>query len=484
MLAGELALAGVDIVVFERRPDQFVAGSRAGGLHPRTIEILDQRGIAERFLVEGEKIGAMSFAGVGIDLSLLPTRHPYILGLRQRHIERILAQWLQELDVTIHYGTEIIGFTEDESGIDVALRDGRSIRARYLVGCDGGQSAVRKLAGIEFPGSQATTSNIIAEAELATEPPEWGIHRDAIGVHALSRVDYEIRDGKIVYADAGPVGVMVTEETVGARTEPTLDDLRQALIRVFGTDFGIHKVTWLSRFTDAARQAATYRKGRVLLAGDAAHIHPPDSGQGLQTGIQDAVNLGWKLAQVVKKISPTDLLDTYHDERHPIAAEVLRRTLALVALRKDDDRTNALRETIADLLAVEAARDRLAETSSGLNIRYDLGDGHPLIGRRMPDLDLTGGDGDVRAHSLLHDARPLLLWFNGASLDVSQWTDRVRLVEALCKGDWTIPEIGTIKPPAAILVRPDGYITWVGEGSDDGLAKALDRWFGTPSSTS
>jgi 2-polyprenyl-6-methoxyphenol hydroxylase-like FAD-dependent oxidoreductase len=483
MLAGELALAGIDVAIFERRKDQFVAGSRAGGLHARTIEVLDQRGIADRFLSEGEKVSTTSFAGVSLDLSRLPTRHPYILGLRQKHIERFLADWVARLNVPIHYGTEIAGFVQDKSGIDVVLRDGRSIRAQYLVGCDGGRSAVRKLAGIEFPGSDPTTSNLIAEGDLATEPSEWGIHRDAIGVHAISRVDYEIRNGQILYADSGPVGVMVTERTVGDRTEPTLEDLREALSAVFGTDFGIHNVTWISRFTDAARQAAAYRKERVLVAGDAAHIHPPDGGQGLQTGVQDAVNLGWKLGQVVKGTSSPDFLDTYHNERHPVAADVLSRTLALVALRKDDARANALRSIIADLLVLEEARDRLAATSSGLNVRYDLGDGHPLLGHRMPDLDLMSASGSFRAFSLLTEARPLLLSLNGNPRpDVSEWADRLRLIEAHCDGDRELPDFGRVSSPTAILVRPDGYIAWVGEGSETGLAEALHRWCGPPSS--
>jgi 2-polyprenyl-6-methoxyphenol hydroxylase-like FAD-dependent oxidoreductase len=315
MLAGELTLAGVDVAIVERRASQELAGSRAGGLHSRTIEVLDQRGIADRFLAEGQKAQATGFAGVHFDLSGFPTRHPYSLGLRQNHIERILAGWVDELKVSIYRGIEATGFAQDDTGVDVELRDGRSLRAQYLVGCDGGRSLVRKAAGIAFPGSDPTTSNLIAEAELAETPPEWGIRRDALGIHALGRVEYEIRNGEIVYADHGPVGVLVTEQHVGQTAEPTLSDLSAALITVYGTDYGIHSPTSISRFTDAARQAASYRKGRALIAGDAAHVHPPDGGQGLQTGVQDAVNLGWKLAQVVKGTSPESLLDTYHVDR-------------------------------------------------------------------------------------------------------------------------------------------------------------------------
>src|SRR6202051_2435680 len=351
MLAGELALAGGGVAIVERRASQHLAGSRAGGLHARTIEVLDQRGIADRFLSEGQVAQVAGFAGVSLDISDFPTRHNYGLGLRQNHIERILAGWTGELAVPIYRGREVTGFAQDDTGVDVELSDGSSLRAEYLVGCDGGRSLIRKVAGIAFPGSDPTTSNLIAVAELAEEPPEWGIRRDALGIHSLGRVDYEIRDGEVVYKDEGPVGVLVTERHVGATTEPTLRDLSEALIAVYRTDYGIHSPTSISRFTDAARQAASYRKGRVLLAGDAAHVHPPDGGQGLQTGVQDAVNLGWKLAQVVNGTSPESLLDTYHAERHPVAARVLHNTMAQTALnRPADARLEALRDAVSELL--------------------------------------------------------------------------------------------------------------------------------------
>jgi len=309
MLAGELALAGVDVVIVERRPSQDLAGSRAGGLHSRTIEILDQRGIADRFLSEGQVAQTAGFAMIRLDISDFPTRHPYGLGLWQNHTERILAGWVSELKVPIRYGTEVTGFTQDDAGVDVQLSDGQVLRAEYLVGCDGGRSLIRKAAGIEFPGWDPTISNLIAEVEMAEEP-EWGIRRDALGVHGIGRVQYEIRDGQVVYGNEGPIRVMATEAQVGSTTEPTLSDLSEALIAVYGTDYGIHSPTWISRFTDMTRQAAAYRDRRVLLAGDAAHVHAPDGGQGLNTGVQDAVNLGWKLAQVVHRTSPESLLDT------------------------------------------------------------------------------------------------------------------------------------------------------------------------------
>src|SRR6202023_569558 len=312
------------------------------------------------------------------------------------------------------------------TGADVELSDGRSLRAQYLVGCDGGRSLVRKAAGIAFPGSNPTTSNLIAEAELAETPPEWGIRRDALGTHALGRVEYEIRNGKIVYADHGPVGVLVTEQHVGQTTEPNLSDLSAALITVYGTDYGIHSPTSISRFTDAARQAASYRKGRVLIAGDAAHVHPPDGGQGLQTGVQDAVNLGWKLAQVVKGASPESLLDTYHAERHAVAARALKHTMAQAALQRGDDRMQALVDVVSELASMDEPRKRLAGIISGLDIRYDLGEGHPLLGRRMPDLDIVTADGPLRVFTLLHDAKPVLLNLGEpGGFDITPWADRV-----------------------------------------------------------
>ncbi len=481
MLAGELTLAGVDVVMVERRASAELIGSRAGGLHARTIEVFDQRGIADRFLAEGQKAQAAGFAGVHFDLSGFPTRHPYSLGLRQNHIERILAGWVDELRVPTYRGIEVTGFAQDDTGVDVELSDGRSLRAQYLVGCDGGRSLVRKAAGIAFPGSNATTSNLIAEAELAGTPPEWGIRRDALGTHALGRVKYEIRNGEIVYADHGPVSVLVTEQQVGQTTEPTLSDLRAALIAVYGTDYGIHSPTWISRFTDAARQAACYRKGRVLIAGDAAHVHPPDGGQGLQTGVQDAVNLGWKLAQVVKGVSPESLLDTYHAERHPIGARVLRNTMASIVLRREDERTKALRDTIAELLGMDEPRRRFAAMMSGLDIHYDLGEGHALLGRRMPDLDLMTANGPLRLFTLLHDARPLFLNLGEpGGFDISPWADRIRLIDAECAGPWDLPALGAVIAPTAVLVRPDGYVAWVGDRTQVGLAAALAAWFGPP----
>jgi 2-polyprenyl-6-methoxyphenol hydroxylase-like FAD-dependent oxidoreductase len=482
MLAGELALAGIEVAIVERRPDQDLPGSRAGGLQSRTIEVLDQRGIADRFLAEGQVAQVAGFAMIRLDISDFPTRHPYGLGLWQTHIERILAGWIAELKVPIHYGTEVTGFAQDDAGVDVALSDGRRLRAQYLVGCDGGRSLVRKAAGIDFPGWDATTSALLAEVEM-TEEPELGVRRTPSGTHALGKVEYEVKDGVVVYKPGGTVGVMLTEPQVGT-SEPTLRDLREGLVAVYGTDYGVHNVTWITRFTDSTRQAAAYRKGRVLLAGDAAHVHSPVGGQGLNTGVQDAANLGWKLAQVVKGISKETLLDTYHAERHPVGARVLRNTMAQVALTRVDDRTEALRNSVSELLSMDEPRKRFGAMMSGLDIHYDLGEGHPLLGRRMPDLDLVIAEGSLRVFALLHDARSALLDFGGASgFDIAPWAARVQLVKARYEGPWELPAIGAVDAPSAVLIRPDGYVAWVGDQTHPGLADALTTWFGPPTGT-
>ena len=295
------------------------------------------------------------------------------------------------------------------------------------------------------------------------EEPELGIRRTPSGMHALGKVEYEIKDGEVVYEKGGTVGVMLTESEVGT-SEPTLRDLSEGLIAVYGTDYGIHSPTWISRFTDMTRQAAAYREGRVLLAGDAAHVHSPVGGQGLNTGVQDAVNLGWKLAQVVKRTSPESLLDTYHAERHPVAARVLRNTMAQVALMRADDRIEALRDTVSELLSMDEPRKRFAAMMSGLDIHYDLGEGHPLLGRRMPDLDLVTADGPLRVFTLLHDARPVLLNLGEpGGFDITPWADRVQLIDAdLCRRRGSFRSWAQVAAPAAVLIRPDGYVAWVG----------------------
>jgi 2-polyprenyl-6-methoxyphenol hydroxylase-like FAD-dependent oxidoreductase len=467
MLAGELALARVDVAIVERRANQELAGSRAGGLHARTIEVLDQRGIADRFLAEGKVMQVASFAAAPLDISDFPTRHNYGLALFQNHIERILAAWVAELAVPIHRACEVTGFAQDDTGVDVALSDGRSLRASYLVGCDGGRSLIRKHAGIDFPGWDPSVSYLIAEVDF-TEEPAWGMRHGDKGVQGIGKHE----DGK-------RARVVLCEQDVRQGDQPTLDELREALVAVYGTDFGVRDATWLSRFTDLTRQAASYRARRVLLAGDAAHVHSPAGGQGLNLGVQDAVNLGWKLAQVVRGTAPESLLDTYQAERHPIGARALASTMVATAVNRGDDRTKAVRESMAELLKMDEPRKRYAGRMSGLDIHYDLGPGHPLLGRRIPDLDVVTASGPRRVFSLLHEARPVLLALGEpGALDLAPWADRVQRVDARYTGAWELPVLGAVAAPTAVLIRPDGYVAWVGDGTDAGLRDALTTWFG------
>ncbi|MBS2024557.1 MAG: FAD-dependent monooxygenase [Deltaproteobacteria bacterium] len=478
MLAAELKLAGVDALVIERRTTQELPSARSGGLHARTIEVLDQRGVAERFLAEGKPMQVAGFAMIRLDISDFPTRHNYGLALWQSHFERILAGWVSELGVQTLRGVEVTGFTQDAEGVDVTLSDGRTLRAQFLVGCDGGRSLVRKQAGIDFPGWDASVSYLIAEGTMTA--PALGIRHGLKGVNAIGQ-----REGD-------RVGLVLIEPEVRKGDAPTMDELRAALLDVYGSDFGLREVTFLSRFTDAARQAAAYRKGRVLLAGDSAHIHAPTGGQGLNTGVQDAVNLGWKLAQVVKGISPESLLDTYQAERQPVGARVLELTMAQTALLRGDDRTAALRKTMADLFKLDEPRKRYAGMMSALDLHYDFGStiapsgtegsaaqaAHPLVGRRMPDLEITTEAGPRRVFTFLHRARPLLLDLGAPrSLELGPWSDRVQRVDARYTGPWELPVLGVVSAPSAVLVRPDGHVAWVGEGSDRGLQDALRAWF-------
>lgn len=467
MLAGELALANVDVVIVERRMNQQVDGSRAGGLHSRTIEVLDQRGIAERFLQEGRVMQITGFVGIPLDISDFPTRHAYGLALGQSHIERILAGWVEEIGVPILRGREVVGFEQDDAGVNVEISGDASLRAKYLVGCDGGRSLVRKAAAIDFPGLDASTSWILGEVEME-QMPQIGMRREGGGIGPINPG-----------TGGGPYRVVLTERALEHDREPTLQDLRDALTSAYGSDFGAHSPTWISRFTDMTRQAACYRSGRVLLAGDAAHVHPPQGGQGLNTGVQDAVNLGWKLAQVVKGTSPEDLLDTYHAERHPVGARVLHNTRAQVALGSPDERHRALKEILMELLSMNEPRKRIAAMLCGLDIHYDHGSGHPLLGRRIPDLDLITPKGSTRLFSLLHEACPVLLNFGPpGAFEMDPWANRVSLIDAEYDGAWELPVLGEVPAPGAVLVRPDGYVAWAGDLTDPELPRALTRWFG------
>jgi 2-polyprenyl-6-methoxyphenol hydroxylase-like FAD-dependent oxidoreductase len=482
MLAGELALAGIDVQVVERRTTSELVGMRARGFHARTIEILDQRGIADRFLAEGQVVRAASFANRTVDISDIPTRHPYTLGLVQSRIEAILGSWVAELGVPVHRGREVVGFAQDaKHGVELRLAAGGPMAAQYVVAADGGRSTVRKAAGIDFPGWEATRTTLIAEVEVTAETPE-GMRIDETGVHGL----HPLGDGRTVQ-------VLVTEQQVGPESEPTLADLSAALVAVYGTDFGVHDARTVSRFSDATRQAAAYRSGRVLLAGDAAHIHGPTGGQGIGLGVEDAVNLGWKLAQVVRGVAPDDLLDSYQAERHPATSRVLQYTMAMAVTQRADARVGALVDVLADLLTVDGARARLACLHLGLDVRYDrpVGDGgdgaedsrHPLVGRRMPDLEVVTAVGPVQVFGLLHQARPALLVLSApGDVALGPWAGRVQRVDATYDGPWELPVVGAVDPPSAVLVRPDGHVAWVGDGTDAGPEGALARWFGPATS--
>lgn len=466
MLAAELALARIDVAIVERRANQDLPGSRASGLHARTLELLDQRGIVDRFLAQGRPMQLPPVGAAPIDMSDFPTRHNFVLALWQEPIERTLADWVGELAVPIYRSCELTGFVQDDAGVELTLSNGERLRTQYLVGCDGGRSLVRKLAGIEFTGWDASVSYLLAEASITQEPP-WGIVRGDRGINGIGKLG------------EGRMRVALVESQVRQGEEPTLDELREALVAVHGSDFGVHAVTWLSRFSDAARQAAAYRAGRILLAGDAAHVHSPQGGQGLNLGIQDAVNLGWKLAQVVHGNSAPELLDSYPKERHPVAARVLKHTLAATALNRGDERSTALREHYAELLTLDEPRKRHVGMLSGLDVRHDFGEGHPLLGRRMPDLELMTSTGPTRVFGFLHAAKPLFINLTDpGAFDITPWADRVQRLDARYSGPWELPVIGSVSAPAAVLVRPDGYVAWTSEGTDAGLHAAVSAWFG------
>jgi 3-(3-hydroxy-phenyl)propionate hydroxylase len=435
--------------------------------------VLDQRGVADRFVSAGQTHPFVGYAGMFLDISDFPTRHNYVLALWQKDIEDILARWVDELGVSMLREREVVGFTQDEAGVDVAVSGQTTLRADYLVGCDGGRSVIRKAAGIDFAGFDASRSYMIAEVEM-DEEPEIGMRPEGGGIGPVNREQ-----------GGSPYGVVLLEAEVEHAGDPTLQDLREALVAAYGTHYGAHSPSRMSRFTDMTRQAASYREGRVLLAGDAAHVHSPVGGQGLNVGAQDAANLGWKLAQVIRGTSPESLLDTYHAERHPVGARVLRNTMAQVALSHIDDRSKALREAVLEMLSMDEPRKRTAGMISGLDVHYDLGEGHPLLGRRMPDLDLQTADGPTTVFAQLHAARPVLLNLSHpGEFDMSPWSDRVGLVDAAYEGDWDLPVVGPVSAPAAALIRPDGYVAWTGSLTDPELPGALTTWFGAPNSLS
>ncbi|MEU1258178.1 rifampin monooxygenase [Streptomyces chartreusis] len=457
MLAAELRLHDVHVVVLEKLAEP-TPQSRGQGLHARSVEMMDQRGLLDRFLAVSEKfqVGGL-FGGIakawpdGLD-----TAHPYGLATPQPVTERLLNERALELGTEIRRGCEVVGLSQDDDGVSVELADGTRLRSRYLAGCDGGRSVVRKLLGVGFPGQAATVETLLGEMEL-TEDPE-----------RITAVVAEVRRTQLRFgaaADAnGVYRVVVPADGVAEdrASEPTLEEFKRQLRATAGTDFGAHSPRWLSRFGDATRQAEHYRVGRVLLAGDAAHIHPPTGGQGLNLGIQDAFNLGWKLAAAVRGRAPEGLLDTYHAERHPVGAAVLGNTRAQITLLGSEPGPTALRELFSKLMDFAEVNRYVTGMITAVDVRYDFGEGHELLGRRMRDLPLERG----RLYELMHDGRGLLLDRTGR-LSVKGWADRV---------DHVVDAGEELDVPAALL-RPDGHVAWVGEDQEE-LLEALRRWFG------
>jgi 2-polyprenyl-6-methoxyphenol hydroxylase-like FAD-dependent oxidoreductase len=459
MLAAELRLHGVHVVVLEKEaePPRVVRGL---GLHARSVEVMDQRGLLDRFLALGQQypLGGF-FAGIRKPPpGRLDTAHPYILGIPQTTTERLLAEHATELGAEIRRGCELVGLSQDDHGVTAELADGTQLRSRYLVGCDGGRSTVRKLLGVGFPGEPARTEWLLGEVEVAV-PPET-LTAVVAEVHKTHRGFGAVDLGDGVYRVGAPADGVAEDRTV----PPTIEELRERLRAIAGTDFGVHSPRWLSRFGDATRLAERYRVGRVLLAGDAAHIHPPTGGQGLNLGIQDAFNLGWKLAAEVGGWAPEGLLDSYHSERHPVAADVLDNTRAQVELLSLEPGPQAVRRLMAELMDFEEVNRYLIEKITAIGVRYDFGEGHDLLGRRLRDVGLKRG----RLYELMHGGRGLLLDQTGR-LSVAGWADRV---------DHVVDVSEELDVPAALL-RPDGHVAWVGEDQTD-LLSQLPKWFGAP----
>ncbi|MER5933536.1 rifampin monooxygenase [Streptomyces sp. NPDC002054] len=457
MLAGELRLHGVHVVVLEKLTEP-TRQSRGQGLHTRSVELMDQRGLLDRFVAVSEKfqVGGL-FGGIMKPWpDRMDTAHPYGLATPQPVTERLLNERALELGTEIRRGCEVVGLSQDANGVGVELADGTQLRSRYLVGCDGGRSAVRKLLGVGFPGEPATVETLLGEMEVTEDPA------------TIAAVVAEVRKTQLRFGvvpnEDGVCRVVVPADGVAEdrATAPTLEEFKQQLRAFAGTDFGVHSPRWLSRFGDATRQAERYRVGRVLLAGDAAHIHPPTGGQGLNLGVQDAFNLGWKLAAAVNGWAPEGLLDSYHAERHPVGARVLDNTRAQITLLGTDPGATALRELFTKLMDFEEVNRYVTEMITAVGVRYDFGEGHDLLGRRLRDVELKQG----RLYGLMHGGRGLLLDQTGR-LSVAGWADRV---------DHVVDVSEELDVPA-LLLRPDGHVAWVGEDQQD-LLSHLPTWFG------
>jgi rifampicin monooxygenase len=458
MLAAELRLHGVPVIVLEKEPEP-LRRPGASGLHVRSIEVLDQRGLLDDLLPLGQQYPLGRFAGIAKPLpERLDTAHPYILGIQQPVVERALTERATAAGADIRRGHELVGLDQDEHGVTAELADGTRLRSRYLVGCDGGRSTVRKLLGVAFTGEAARNEWLLAEVEVAV--PEETLMAAVAEVRRT-----EVRFGAMAFGE-GVYRIVVPADGVAedGTVPPTIEQLARRLRDYAGTDFGVHSPRWLSRFGDATRQADAYRAGRVMLAGDAAHIHPPIGGQGLNLGIQDAFNLGWKLAAEVDGWAPDALLDSYHLERHPVAADVLATTRALTELLTPEPGPRAVLGLLSQLMDFEDVNRFLIEKTTAIGIRYDLGEGPAPLGRRLRDIRLSQG----RLYERMHAGRGLLLDRTGR-LAVAGWADRVDRIE----------DIGDGLDLPAVLLRPDGYVAWVGDDQDE-LDGRLRRWFGDP----
>ncbi|GAA5082729.1 FAD-dependent monooxygenase [Nocardia iowensis] len=474
MLACELRLAGIEVALLDGLPER-TGESRAGGIHARTMEIFDQRGLLDRLVTQGHPLQAGHFGALPLNFADFDTRYPHLLAVLQSVIERELEGRANELGLAVRWGSPVVGFEQDATGVDVEIGgpDGpRRIRAAYLVGCDGGRSAVRKLAGIDFAGTAATMTGMLADVELAEPPAEQFFGRRRGG-----------GDFSVVQFQPGWYRLVVQRHDLILErgSQLSFEDFRAHFTEIAGTDFGMHSPRWVTHYGDAARQADRYRDGRVFLAGDAAHIHYPAGGQGLNLGVQDAVNLGWKLATTLRGNVSDALLDTYETERHPVGARVLHNTRAQTALGRPGPHMDALRDTMSDLIDLDEVRRRLGFMITALDIRYDTKGAHPLAGRRVPDVDLTTTEGTTRVCELLRTARPILLRLNRNQTHTGTgWHDRLTVVDARSHTThWTLPGIGAIPTPTALLIRPDGYTAWAtNTPHDPTLPEALTTWLG------
>ncbi|WP_345497105.1 FAD-dependent oxidoreductase [Nocardia callitridis] len=474
MLAYELRTAGIRVTLLDRLPGR-TGESRAGGIHARTMEVLDQRGLLDRIHERGNPLPAGHFGGLRMDFSDLATRRPYALTVLQSVLEAELESSVTELGVDVAWSSPVVAVEQDTDGVEVTVEQPhgtRRIRAAYLVGCDGGRSTVRKLVGIGFDGTDATMTGMLADVELA-DPPTDRIFAQRNGPGDFSAIQFQPGWYRLL--------VQRHDLVLDRNTELTFAAFRDHFTEVAGTDFGMHSPRWVSHFGDAARQADRYREGRVFLAGDAAHIHFPAGGQGLNLGVQDAVNLGWKLAAALRADAADALLESYAAERYPVATRVLHNTRAQTALMRPGVHTDALRDTMRELLEVDQVRHHLGLMVTALDIRYPTESEHPLAGRRVPDADLSTDEGDTTVHALLRHARPVLLVLGDTDApSVRGWTDRLDVRHAETETEhWTIPDLGDIPQPRAVLIRPDGYVAWAtnDEVTTD-LTDLLTRWFG------